>query len=43
MNPVQYNVLGGARVMVGEVDKAAGRVGEGLAREACRGIFRTVY
>lgn len=38
--PLQYNVLGAARVVVGgeEVVEAARRVGEVLTREACRGF-----
>lgn len=38
-NPIQYNDLGGATVMVGEEDE----VGEGLAREAFNGFSLTMY
>lgn len=39
----RFNVLGAAMVIVGDEDEVAGRVGEGLAREACSGYLLVSY
>lgn len=38
-----YNVLGGARMMVWEKDEVVDRVGQSLEHEACRGFPLVLY